>query len=281
MTILELIQKTTSYFEKAGVPNSRLDIELLLSHVLGLKRMELYLQFERVLTENELDQLRPLVKRRGLREPLQHIIGSVDFCDVKLQVSPAALIPRPETELLVQAVLDRFSADSSFKFLDMGTGTGAVALAICKVRPHASAIAIDISTEALELAKTHPEKNQILNQIEFRQGNLFEPVKPGEEFDLIVSNPPYIPTNVISTLQSEVQHDPKLALDGGEDGLKIISALIRDSQKYLKPRGRLIFEMGHDQRSSVEKLLQNENFGEIGFVNDLQGYARVALTRKL
>jgi release factor glutamine methyltransferase len=279
MKILELIQKTTAYFEKAGVPNPRLDIELLLSHVLGLKRMDLYIQFERDLAESEMEKLRPFVKRRASREPLQHILGTVEFCDVKLQVSPAALIPRPETELLVETVLQQFAADQEFRFVDVGTGTGAISLALLKARPRAFGVAIDISPEALELAKKNTAENQLQDRIEFRQGSVFQPLQSNEQFELIVSNPPYIPTEVISSLQAEVQYDPKLALDGGADGLQIISLLIKESKSFLKDQGFLIFEVGHDQKQSVDELLRNNGYADISFIQDLQKRDRICCAR--
>jgi release factor glutamine methyltransferase len=280
MTILELIQKTTAYFEKAGVPSPRLDVELLLAHVLCLKRMELYLQFERVLKDSELEALRPMVKRRSSREPLQHILGSVEFHGLQLNVGPDALIPRPETEILVETALSKMGKESNVDVLDLGTGTGAIILAIAQNRPNAQCMATDISEAALKLARINAEKNKLQERVEFRSGNLFEPLKTGEQFDLIVSNPPYIPSAEISTLQPEVQRDPINALDGGPDGLDIIRKIISSSPALLKSDGFLIMEIGHDQSVAVLELLKAAGFRNTESVNDLQGYARIVTGQK-
>ncbi len=276
VTILDLIQKTTSYFEKCGVPNARLDVELLLGHVLKLRRMELYLQFERVLTEKELDELRPMVKRRSSREPLQHILGSVDFCGLELMVSPQALIPRPETEILVQNCITILEKENG-TVLDVGTGSGAIALAVAHACPRIRCVAVDVSEDALTLARSNAEKSGLKERVDFRAGDLFGPVGKDEMFDLIVSNPPYISTGEISNLQPEVQRDPRAALDGGVDGLDVIRKLISGSASHLKPGGWLLMEIGHDQLSRVKQLLEENGWGGIRFVNDLQGVARVVL----
>lgn len=280
VTILELIQKTTAYFEKSGVPNPRLDVELLLAHALKLRRMDLYLQFERELTEGELTILRPMVKRRAAREPLQHIVGTVDFHGVELIVSPAALVPRHETEQLVEAAVSLLGKESRASVLDVGTGTGAILLAIVHAIPGARGVGVDVSGGALELAKANAEKTGLAARIEFRQGDLFEAMKPGEAFDLLVSNPPYIPTGEIPKLQPEVQQDPREALDGGADGLDVIRRLISQGATHLAPGGWLLIEIGHDQAPRVKPLLEENGWIEIRFVNDLQGIARIAQARK-
>ncbi len=280
MTILELIQKTTAYFEKANVPNPRLDVELILAHVLRLKRMELYLQFERGLTSQELDSLRPLVKRRADREPLQHILGTIDFFGLELQTTPQALIPRPETEILVQTAVVVLGKESDAKIGDVGTGSGAIALAILHACPSVTCVATDISQEALTLARSNAEKIGLSVRIDFRLGNLFETMLPGETWDMIVSNPPYIPSDQIPKLQPEVRHDPIQALDGGIDGLEIVRKLISDSTNFLKKNGWLIFEIGHDQSSEVKKLLEANEYTSVEIVQDLQKYPRVVKAQK-
>ncbi|MBI4027438.1 MAG: peptide chain release factor N(5)-glutamine methyltransferase [Verrucomicrobia bacterium] len=280
MTILELIQKTTAYFEKAGVPNPRLDVELLLAHILRLKRMELYLQFERVLTDPELDQLRPQVKRRAGREPLQHILGSVDFCGLEFLTTPAALIPRPETELLVQTAVRLLGKESRGVVLDLGTGGGAIALAVANACPGARCVATDIAEESLVLARTNAEKTALQDRVEFRRGNWFEPLTAGETFDLIVSNPPYIPSGEIPALQPEVRHDPPQALDGGPDGLDAIRKLAAGAIAFLKTGGHLLLEMGAGQDVVVWELLEARGYSEIAVIADLQKIPRIAQARK-
>jgi len=275
MTILELLQKTTAYLEKAGVPNPRLDTELLLGYVLHLKRMEIYLQFERKLTEQELNALRPMVKRRAAREPLQHIMGTVDFCGLELVVSRQALIPRPETEILVQTAIDIIGRESYTAVLDLGTGSGAIALAVTKTCPTVACIATDISEEALALARVNAEKHGLSHRVEFRCGNLFDRLANGEVFNLILSNPPYIPSGEIPKLQPEVQHDPPQSLDGGVDGLDFIRRLISEAGRFLNGGGRLVFEIGHDQAKQVQALLEAQGWSGIVFIRDLHGFSRV------
>lgn len=279
MTLLDLIQKTTAFFEKSGVPDARLDVELLLAHVLDLKRMDLYLQFERVLSEAELDRLRPLVRRRATREPLQHLVGTVEFCGLQLAVTPQALIPRPETEGLVEKALHLLDRPAA-TVLDMGTGTGAIALAIARARPAARCVAIDLSEEALALARVNGEKHGLLSRVDFRPGNLFEPLKPDERFDLIVSNPPYIPSDDIPGLQPEVRFDPVLALNGGADGLEMIRKLAAGAGIFLKEGGWLVMEIGHRQAPAVRELLKATGWQAVEFEKDFQGMDRVAAARK-
>ncbi|MDD2708462.1 MAG: peptide chain release factor N(5)-glutamine methyltransferase [Verrucomicrobiae bacterium] len=279
MNILELIQKTTVFFEKAGVPNPRLDVELLLAGVLGLKRMDLYLQFERTLSEVELDHLRPLVRRRAAREPLQHLVGTVEFHQLTLRCGPQALIPRQETELLVEKAVRLLSGRADAAVLDVGTGTGAIILCLAQSLPGAKCVAVDISAEALMLARQNAGDAGLLERVDFRQGSLFEPLKEGERFDLIVSNPPYIRTDELDRLQPEVKHDPRLALDGGADGLDVIRPLISDARKWLATSGWLALEMGCGQGASVAALLKEGGCREISIEPDLAGCDRIAVAR--
>ncbi len=280
VTILDVIQKTTAYLEKAGVPNPRLDVELLLAHVLHLKRMDLYLQFERQLTKQELDALRPLVKRRTSREPLQHILGTVDFCGLELSVTSQALIPRPETEILVQTAIAKIDKGSEVVILDIGTGCGAIGLALCNACPRLRCVATDFSEKVLALALENAVKTGLQSRVEFRRGDLFEPLKEGETFDLIISNPPYIPSSEMAVLQPEVQYDPPLALEGGLSGLGVIRRLIAEAPPFLKPGGWFLFEIGHHQADLVRQFLEENGWNEISFTHDLQGILRVAQARK-
>ncbi len=279
MTILELIQKTTGYFEKAGVPTPRLDVEWLLAHVLGVRRMDLYVQFERALTEPELDRLRPLVKRRAAREPLQHLVGTVEFCGIQLAVDRRALVPRPETEILVERALALLPQEEAVA-LDLGTGGGAIALALLAARPAWRAIATDLSVEALLLARENAARLGLESRVTFREGDLFAPLIAGEVFDLVAANPPYIPTAKIASLEPEVRdHDPRPALDGGADGLDIIRRLVAEAPKALAPGGRLLLEVGHDQADAVAALLQERGWREAAFTADLQGCRRIVEAR--
>ena len=281
MTILELIQKTTPFFEKAGVPTPRLDVELLLAHVLGLRRMDLYVQFERALTEPDLDRLRPLVKRRAAREPLQHIVGTIEFCGVILASDKRALVPRHETELLVERALALLPGDQATTVLDLGTGAGVIAIALLAARPSWRAVATDISTEALALARENAERAKVADRIEFRNGDLLSILKEGEIFELVTSNPPYIPTATIPGLQIEVHdHEPKIALDGGTDGLDLVRRLVAGAPRFLRGGGALLIEIGHDQADAVTALLKHGGWSDVAFTPDLQGHRRIAEARK-
>lgn len=280
MTILELIQKTTSFFEKAGVPQARLDVELLLAHVLGLRRMDLYMQFERQLTEPELNRLRPLVKRRAAREPLQHLTGSVGFHGLDLKVGPQALIPRHETELLVQKVIEFVRGKAAPSILDVGTGTGAIALAVAQAVADARVVGIDLSSAALGLARENADRAGLSNRVEWREGSLFTPLAAGESFQVIVSNPPYVTSAEMAELQAEVKYDPVLALEAGADGLSVIGPLVANASAFLKPGGLLAIEMGWKQGEAVFKLMETAGLTNVSIGDDLQGRPRFATGRK-
>lgn len=254
MTVLEVIQKSADFLAKKGVDAPRLQTELLLAHVLQMPRMKLYLNFERQLSEPELDSLRKLVQRRGQREPLQHLVGSTSFCGLEITVNRHVLIPRPETELLAEAgwqFLSTLSPQPSTA-LDFGTGSGCIAIAVAAKCPTARLVAMDVSPEALSMAQQNAAKNSVSDRIEFRQGDGFAALKVGEQFDLILSNPPYIASAEIETLQPEVRdHDPRGALDGGADGLDFYRRLATEAARHLKPHGKIMLEFGEGQAGEI------------------------------
>lgn len=258
MTVLEVISKSSEFLAKKGVDSPRLHTELLLAHVLQLPRMKLYLNFERQLTEPELDSLRKLVQRRGQREPLQHLVGSTSFCGLEIAVNRHVLIPRPETELLAEAgwqFLATLNAKPSTA-LDFGTGSGCIAMALAAKSPTTRVTALDVSAEALGIAKQNAVKSNLSDRIEFRHGDGFAALEPNERFDLIVSNPPYITSAEIETLEPEVRdHDPRGALDGGADGLDFYHRLATDAAAFLKPGGKLMLEFGEGQADAISVLL--------------------------
>jgi release factor glutamine methyltransferase len=258
VTVLEVITKSAEFLAKKGVESPRLQTELLLSHVLQLPRMKLYLNFERKLTEPELDGLRKLVQRRGQREPLQHLIGSTSFCGLEMAVNRHVLIPRPETELLAEAGWQFLATRSSqpSTALDFGTGSGCIAIALAAKSPTTRVVALDVSAEALAMARQNAERNQVANRLEFRHGDGFAVVKSGERFDLIVSNPPYIASTEIETLQPEVRdHDPRGALDGGADGLDFYRRLAAEAGDFLQSHGKLMLEFGEGQAEAISFIL--------------------------
>ncbi len=226
MTVLEAIQKSTEFLGKKNVGSPRLQVELLLAHLLKMPRMKLYLNFDRALTASETDALRELVKRRSQREPLQHIIGSTSFCGHEITVNRHVLVPRPETELLAELGWQFLLAlskqgEGGSTALDFCTGSGCIAIALAAKCPDAKIIATDVSTDALALAGENAVKNKIAGRIEFLQCDGLAVFPKGFQFDLIISNPPYIPSAEIETLEPEVRDfDPRVALDGGADGLE-------------------------------------------------------------
>ncbi|MFQ3671424.1 MAG: peptide chain release factor N(5)-glutamine methyltransferase [Verrucomicrobiia bacterium] len=270
MTLLEVLNATTDYLRKNGVPTPKLDAELLLAHTLNLPRLQLYLQFDRPLSPVERDRLRPLVKRRAARDPLQHLIGTVDFFGCHLTVSPAALIPRPETELLVETLLFQIPNDRPVRIIDVGTGSGAIALALGRARPLAHIIGIDTSPEALALAE-HNRIRLNLPQVTFQSGNLLNSMD--QPVDWVVANLPYLTTDEMAALQPELLKEPTLALAGGPDGLDLIRQLIPQARQLAS---NLALEIGIAQGPAVLKLLTEAGFAHATIKQDLTGRDRFA-----
>lgn len=261
MKLLELIQVTTHYFQKQGIDSARLNTEQLIAFGLGIKRLDLYLQFDRDIAESHLEKLRVLVKRRANREPLQHILGTTEFFGYTFKSDLRALVPRPETEGLVALALSKAGNEPGILW-DVGTGSGVIAISFLRQKPEWKAIASDISSEALTLAQENALHLKVEDRIQFVQNDLFqEGLGP---VDMIISNPPYLPTEILSTLSPEVQFDPKLALDGGADGITIIERLMKEALAYLKSGGWIFLEIGENQTESMLELGR-----KIGFVNAL------------
>lgn len=263
MTVLEVITKSAEFLAKRGVDSPRLQTELLLAHLLQLPRMKLYLNFERQLTEPELDSFRKLIQRRGQREPLQHIVGSTSFCGLEVFVTRDVLIPRPETELLAEMGW-QFLATRDPQHptaLDFGTGSGCIAIALAVKCPNAQVVAIDISPTALAVARQNAAKHQIVDRVEFRLSDGFAALRAGERFDLIVSNPPYIASAEIATLEAEVrEHDPQGALDGGADGLDFYRSLAKGAAAFLKADGKIMLEFGEGQAEAISAIFTKANW---------------------
>jgi release factor glutamine methyltransferase len=258
-SVLEVVQSTSAYFAKAGVESPRLNIEHLLAHVLGLpNRMDLYLAFDRPLSESELSPLRELVRRRAQGEPLQHLLGTVEFHGRIFKTDARALIPRPETELLAEKILARFPTPPT-RVLDVGTGSGILALTLAARWPEAEVHAVDISDAALSLAKENAAALQLNARVAFHQGSLIEPVSG--VFECIVANLPYVPATEMATLSREVQRDPALALDGGPDGTDLIRPLILAARAHLQ--GLLALEIGHAQSASLAEALAEAGYRDI------------------
>jgi release factor glutamine methyltransferase len=283
VTVLESIQKTTEFFERRGIESPRLQAELLLAHALQLPRMKLYLSFDRVLTPVEVDAFRELVRRRGLREPLQHLVGTVSFCGLELAVSRVALIPRPETEMLAQLGWEflRQQRSPAPAALDLGTGTGCLAITLAHHCPTVEVFAADISPDALELARANAARHAMNGRIQFGLGDAFAGVPVGRRFDLIISNPPYIATAEIATLEPEVRdHDPAVALDGGSDGLDFYRRLACEAVDYLAPGGKLMVEFGEGQAPELEKIFSGQNWVVEAVVEDYSRRARFLVAHR-
>lgn len=276
MTVLEVLTAATGFLKKKGVESPRLNAEHLLAHVLGMeKRITLYLEFERPTSEAERAPLRELIRRRSEGVPLQHLLGTVEFCGHVFACDARALIARPETEQLVENILPRL-ADSA-RALDVGTGSGVIALSLALARPSASVTAVDVSPDALALAQENATRHGLAERVAFAVSDLLASVTG--PFDLIVANLPYIAAGEIASLSREVAHDPILALDGGPDGLVLIARLIADAPRCLAPGGTLALEIGHDQADRVESLLASHNYRDIVRIRDYQEVERFLLAR--
>lgn len=277
-TILKLLDWTTAYFTEHGIPNPRLDGELLLGDVLNLRRIDLYLNFEKPVAPADLARFKSLVQRRARREPLQYIQGYVDFFGRRFSVAPDVLIPRPETEQLVVRALEWLDAHpQSTQVLDFGAGSGCIAVTLALERPALQVTAVDVSEVALEVARKNAEG--LGAKVNFAK-SVFFPPHPGEGgFDLLISNPPYIPNIEIASLQPEVaNHEPRLALDGGKDGLAFYRKLLLDAPSLLKPGGALAFEIGLNQRSAIEEIASSvDQWHMAKCYKDLAGVERVLI----
>jgi release factor glutamine methyltransferase len=270
-SVLEVLKATTVYFQKHQVESPRLNIEHLLAHVLNRRRMDLYLEFDRPLGDQELEPLRDLVKRRAAGEPLQHLLGSVDFLGRKFLCDKRALIPRPETEQLAELLIKECGL--SRRILDVGTGSGVLALSLAAEITEADVEAVDLSTDALSLARENAAQLGLNERVVFHQGDLLEPVSG--VFDLIVANLPYIPRSEIPDLAREVQHDPLTALDGGPVGTEIMERLLQQCPKHLQ--GLLALEIGLDQGPDLQRQLEALQYQNIRLIPDYQGRPRFLL----
>jgi release factor glutamine methyltransferase len=272
MNVLETLTAATGYLEKHGVDSARLNAEHLLAHVLGKKRLDLYLAFDRPLSDAERAPLRDLIRARGTGRPLQHLLGTTEFFGRSFLCDDRALIPRPETEQLIELVLAQGPFQTA---LDVGTGSGVIAITLALERPDSRILATEISPDALELARENALRLAPVTPPDFQETDLLP--TEASPFDRIVANLPYIATGDLPPLAREVHHDPASALDGGPDGLALIERLIRTAPPQLNPGGRLILEIGHDQSPRVKELLQTHNYRDISVHNDYQANERFVM----
>jgi release factor glutamine methyltransferase len=278
MSVLEVLQSTTGYFQKHNVESPRLNAEHLLAHVLDRKRIELYLEFERELNESELTPLRELVKRRAKGEPLQHLLGTVEFCGRTFLCDRRALVPRPETEQLVQLLISRFKLDArDSRILDVGTGSGVIALSLAAEYPGAEIVASDISEDALALARKNAERLGLGARVRFLKSDLLENIEG--TFDLIAANLPYISTDERQKLSREVLHDPDIALFSGLRGDELLRKLIGQATSHLRPDGVLALEIGIGQDKTLVPAMAKKNYRDICTENDYSGVTRFLFAR--
>ena len=273
-TILEIIKWTTGFFKEKQIVNPRLNAEYIISHVLGCKRFDLYLRFEEIVSLENRDKIKKMVIERAKSKPLQYVIGETEFYGYRFLVNESVLIPRPETEYLVEKIIAEIG--SCNRILDIGTGSGAIAITLKKELPHLMVTAVDISTMALQVAKENAKLNQV--EVEFVESDLFANLN--KKFDVIVSNPPYIPKMEYDALDKEIlEYEPKSALLAEEDGLYFYRKILSESKSYLNEKGRIYFEIGYNQSDRIKKIAENNGFTEIETVKDLNGFDRIMIIK--
>ncbi len=277
--VIDLIEWTTEYFERHEVPTPRLDAELLLGHLLQKSRLQLYLSFEMPVFQEALSKFRELIKKRIDHTPVSYLTNHKEFMALDFYVDPRVLIPRPETEILVETVLEL--QKEPCRFVDIGTGCGAIAISSAHHRPDWELIATDFSIEALEVAERNALNHNCADRLTLLQGDLFEPLQQLSDthFDWIASNPPYVSVDEASTLPPDVRkHEPEVALFAGVDGLDIIRRLVTDAPQYLNTEGKLILEIGHNQSYAVQDLIKSEPaYQRCEVIQDYAGIERVVL----
>jgi release factor glutamine methyltransferase len=275
-TVRKVLTWTTQHFEKRGVDAPRLTTEVLLAHVLKTSRVRLYVDLDRPLEKTELTTFRALIERRMAGEPTQYLTGVREFYNRPFKVDPRVLIPRPETELLVEAALHKLPKDGPGLALDVCTGSGCIAISLAAERPQATVMATDLSADACALAKENAQALGVAERVTVLQGNLFAPLPPDARFDVVASNPPYIAAGEIPTLSAEVRREPHMALDGGPDGLVLIRKVIEGARRVLKPGGLLAMEIGETQGDAVKALLQAAGYDDARVEKDLERRDRLA-----
>ncbi|MBQ6975993.1 MAG: peptide chain release factor N(5)-glutamine methyltransferase [Selenomonadaceae bacterium] len=275
MRINELLRKATAKLDAAGIESARLDAEVLLAHVLNCRRLYLYVDADKNVSHEQINRYKNLIERRIEKIPVAYLTGQREFFGLNFAVTPEVLIPRPDTEILVEIAIEKLSKIDKPIFLDIGTGSGAICISILKQLKTARAVTVDISADAVNCAKFNAEKFGVDDRINFFIGNLFEPLR-GQKFHAIISNPPYIPNAEIKNLQAEVQREPEIALDGGVDGLDFYRRIVDDAPNFLFDGGFLAVEIGINQAADVKKFFQ-KNFTDVEIIRDLANIERVII----
>jgi len=281
-TIAQALSEASEALNRSGVPEARKEAAALLTHVLDVDRSFLIRNSEDMVDEAAFNRFRLLVERRASGEPAQYITGYQDFYGRRFKVNPDVLIPRPETELLVENALSGIPFTDGFSVCDVGTGSGCIAITVLCERPLVRAVALDVSEGALQLARGNAEALGVADRIQFVKSDCFDALPTSAKFDLIISNPPYVSANVLPGLQREVRdHEPVVALSPGEDGLTIIRRLLIDAPAFLKPEGRLFMEIGFDQGDAVRSLVEPNVWQLVDMIPDLQQIPRIVVLKKL
>ena len=284
-SVVDLLNWTTGYFQQHGIPNPRLDAEVLLGHLLEKSRLQLYLHFEMPVFQEHLTPFRELIKKRIAHTPVSYLTNRKEFMSLDFYVDERVLIPRPETEQLVETILT-IETENFQRLLELGTGSGVIATSLALQQPDWEIVATDISEPALAVARENAETHACAAQIKFLAGDLFEPIeaiRPNEDaqFDWIVCNPPYIKNTERDTLSPDVRdHEPEIALFAGDDGLDVIRRLIAETPTYLAPGGKLMLEIGATQATTVRTLLDAESaYATYELFTDYAGKERIVLAR--
>ena len=279
-TIMKILEWTKQYFSDKGVENPRLDAEVLLCDVLKCQRINLYVHFDQPLLEYELKQYREYVQKRAQHEPLAYILGHRAFMKNELEVSRDTLVPRPETELLVEHLIKLNQGKDDIKILDLGCGSGAIVVSLLQELPNAVGMGVDIAPGALHITDKNATKLNVDKRLKTICSDLFKEIPQNEKFSVIVSNPPYIITSEIPKLALDVQKEPRQALDGGEDGLDFYRRIVNDVDKYLEEDGMLAFEIGMDQGKAVEDICKNAHFPVTKILKDYAGLDRMVFATR-
>ena len=282
ISIAEAICEGAQLFQDAGVAQARREADGLLQHVIGRDRTFVLAHPEHQLSQAQLQTFQELLKRRAAGEPLQYLTAHQSFFGLDFEVAPGVLIPRPETELLVELALELIQGTPATRLCDVGTGSGCIVISLLHERTDAHAVAIDISAAAIEMARRNALRHEVENRLTFVQANCFSSLSPAEfSFDLIVSNPPYVAEDELAGLQREVRdHEPREALAGGPDGLDVVRRLLNESADFLKPGGHLLIEIGFNQAAAVQSLVEQQDWLAKGIRPDLQGIPRVVVLQK-
>lgn len=282
ISVLESINLSAKYLSEKGIDSARMNAELLLAEILGCKRLELYLKFDKPLSEDEVVKYRIFLSRRSKGEPLQYILGKVEFFGMEFIVNENVLIPRQETEILVEIITEKYKTSSNLNVLDIGTGSGIISICLAKHLPDSTIYATDISENALKTAKLNADKNSVSNITFFKNDILNQEFDIKTEFDIIVSNPPYVSLEEYSTLQKEiVNYEPKEAVTDNSDGYTFYKRISSLAGKILKPSGELFFETGQGQAENVKNIMIKNNFINTYLIKDYLGIERVVAGQKV